>query len=50
MKHITFVAVDNDIIVGFGDIDKKGYKVIKKQVVNRQSVLLTNYFMKKQIE
>lgn len=25
LEHISFVAVHNDVIVGFGDIDNKGY-------------------------
>lgn len=25
LEHITVVAVENDVIVGFGDIDKSGY-------------------------
>ena len=94
--HITFIAIENEIIVGFGDIDesgyldrlyvhkeyqrrgiataicdklehavqgqkittyasitakpffiKRGYRVIKEQQVERQSVYLTNYLMEK---
>ena len=94
-EHFTIVAVDNEIIVGFGDIDKtgyldrlyvhhdyqkkgvataicnklekavqsnittyasitakpffekRGYKVVKEQQVERQGVFLTNFYMKK---
>lgn len=94
-EHFTVVAVDNEIIVGFGDIDKtgyldrlyvhhdyqrkgvataicnelekvvqtnittyasitakpffekRGYKVVKEQKVERQGVFLTNFYMKK---
>lgn len=94
-EHFTVVAVNDEIITGFGDIDKtgyldrlyvhadyqgqgiataicdslekavsknivthasitakpffekRGYKVIKKQQVERQGVLLTNYVMEK---
>lgn len=96
LEHYTVVAVDNNIIVGFGDIDKtgyldrlyvhkdylkrgiataicnelekavdttqisthasitakpffekRGYKLIKKQYVERDGIVLTNYVMKK---
>lgn len=95
-EHYSIVAVDNEIIVGFGDIDeagyldrlyvhadyqgkgiataicsqleqaiqgkittyasitakpffaKRGYKVIKKQEVERQGVFLTNFVMEKE--
>lgn len=95
LEHYSIVAVDNGIIVGFGDIDqtgyldrlyvhadyqgmgiataicnkleqsvsgkivthasvtakpffeKRGYKVIKEQSVERQGVFLTNYVMEK---
>lgn len=95
LKHYSVVAVENEIIVGFGDIDnngyldhifihadyqgkgigtiicnqleqavkgnitthasitakpffeKRGYKVIKKQQVERQGIFLTNFVMKK---
>ncbi len=95
-KNYSVVAVENDVIVGFGDMDKtgyldrlfvhkdyqhkgiataicnelenavntadisanvsitarsffekRGYKVIKKQEVERQGIILTNYNMKK---
>lgn len=94
-EHYSIVAVDNGIIVGFGDIDKtgyldglfihknyqkrgiataicnkleqnvrniiivhasitaksffekRGYKVIKKQQVERQGIILDNFVMKK---
>lgn len=94
-EHDSIVAVDNEIIVGFGDIDKdgyldrlfvhaacqgkgiataicnqleqavggkitthasitakpffekRGYKVIKKQEVERQGIFLTNFVMEK---
>lgn len=94
-EHYTLVALDNEIIVGFGDIDKtgyidrlfihkdyqrrgiasvicnkleqsvqgrifahvsntakpffekRGYRVIKKQQVKRQGVVLTNFLMEK---
>ena len=94
-EHFSFVAVEDEIIVGFGDIDstgyldrlyvhkdyqrkgiatalcevlelavsgkitthasitakpffeKRGYKVITEQQVNRQNVLLTNFIMEK---
>ena len=94
--HYTIVAVKNEIIVGFGDIDKtgyldhlfvhadyqgigiatlicnqleqavqgkiithasitakpffekRGYKVVEKQNVQRQGVFLTNYIMEKE--
>lgn len=94
-EHFTVVAVDNEIIVGFGDIDKtgyldrlyvhhdyqrrgvataicnelekavqsnittyasitakpffekRGYKVVKEQQVERQGVFLTNFCMEK---
>lgn len=94
-EHYSIVAVENDVIVGFGDIDKtgyldrlyvhsdhqgkgiataicdqleqyakgditthasitakpffekRGYKVLKKQQVERQGVFLTNFRMKK---
>lgn len=96
-EHFSIVAVDNGIIVGFGDIDntgyldrlfvhadyqrkgiataicnqleqatkvnitthasitakpffeKRGYKVVKEQQVERQGVFLTNFIMKKTI-
>ena len=38
-EHFTIVAVDNNLIVGFGDIDK--------QEVERQGIFLTNYVMEK---
>lgn len=95
-KHYTIVAVDNNLIVGFGDIDKtgyldhlyihssyqrqgiataicdqleqavqgtiithasitakpffekRGYKIVKKQEVERQGIFLTNYVMEKE--
>ncbi|MBC8580200.1 MAG: GNAT family N-acetyltransferase [Zhenhengia sp.] len=96
LEHFTVVAVEDNIIVGFGDIDKmgyldrlyvhkdyqnrgiataicnelehaankvtittyasitaksffekRGYKVIKEQHVERKGVLLTNYLMEK---
>ncbi len=96
MEHYSLVAVENKIIIGFGDIDKtgyldrlfvhkdyqnkgvataicnrleqkmlkgkvithssitaksffekRGYKVIKKQQVERKGVFLTNYIMEK---
>lgn len=95
-EHYTIVAVDNNLIVGFGDIDKtgyldrlyihsdyqcqgiataicdqleqavqgtiithasitakpffekRGYKIVKKQEVERQGIFLTNYVMKKE--
>jgi putative acetyltransferase len=95
LEHYSLVAVENDIIVGFGDIDgtgyldrlyvhadyqgrgiaadvcdqleqtvkgkivthasitakpffeKRGYKVIKKQEVERKGIFLTNYVMEK---
>lgn len=95
-EHYSIVAVENEIIVGFGDIDKsgyldrlfvhadhqgrgiatalcsqleqavqgnitthasitakpffekRGYKVVKKQEVERQEILLTNYVMEKE--
>ncbi len=25
LEHLTYVAIENNIIVGFGDIDKSGY-------------------------
>lgn len=94
-EHFSIVAVDNEIIVGFGDIDKdgyldrlfvhadyqgkriataicnqleqavvgkiithasitaksffekRGYKIIKKQEVERQGIFLTNFVMEK---
>lgn len=94
-EHYSIVAIDNEIIVGFGDIDKdsyldrlfvhadyqgkgiataicnqleqvvegkitthasitakpffekRGYKVIKKQKVERQGIFLTNFVMEK---
>lgn len=96
LEHYTIVAVDNNLIVGFGDIDKtgyldrlyihsdyqrqgiataicdqleqavqgtiithasitakpffekRGYKIVKKQEVERQGIFLTNYVMKKE--
>lgn len=99
-EHYSIVAVDNKIIVGFGDIDKtgyldrlyvhkdyqkkgiataicnnleknisakinkirthasitaksffekRGYKVIKEQQVERQGIFLTNYVMEKKL-
>ena len=96
LEHYSLVAVENDIIIGFGDIDqtgyldrlyvhkdyqgkgvataicneleqtikegivsthasitarpffeKRGYKVVKEQQVQRQGVFLTNYVMEK---
>lgn len=95
-EHCSVVAVENDIIVGFGDIDKtgyldrlfvhvdyqrkgiatsicnqleqlvegnitthasitarpffekRGYKVVKEQQVERQGIFLTNYVMAKE--
>ena len=94
-EHYSIVAVDNEIIVGFGDVDKdgyldrlfvhadyqgkgiataickqleqavegkitthasitakpffekRGYKVMKKQEVERQGIFLTNFVMEK---
>ena len=94
-EHYSIVAIDNEVIVGFGDIDKtgyldhlfvhsdyqgkgiataicdqleqairgsitthssitakpffekRGYKVVKKQQVERQGIFLTNFCMKK---
>ena len=97
-EHYTVVAVENNIVVGFGDIDKSGYldrlfvhrdyqrrgiataicneleravkidkiityasitakpffeqrgfKVVKKQQVERNGIALTNYVMEKQV-
>ena len=97
--NITYVAVKDDVIAGFGDIDhtgyldrlfvykdyqregiasaicdqleqavqgrkiithasitakpffeKRGYKLIKKQEVERQGIFLTNFIMEKQVE
>lgn len=97
LEHYSVIAVENDSIVGFGDMDqtgyldrlyvhkdcqrqgiataicdkleesvhtakyithasitakpffeKRGYKVIKEQQVERQGILLTNYVMEKQ--
>lgn len=97
-KHLTYVVTENDLIVGFGDIDetgyldrlyvhkdfqrrgiataicnrlesetgaecvsvhasvtakpffeKRGYKIVKQQEVERQCVLLTNYIMEKNL-
>ncbi len=96
MEHFTVVAVDDDVIVGFGDIDKtgyldrlfvhknyqkrgiakaicdelekkvnterfithasitarpffekRGYRVLKEQQVEREGVILLNYVMEK---
>lgn len=95
MEHYTLVAVDDEVIIGFGDIDKtgyldhlfvhadyqgkgiataicnqleqavygsilthssitaksffekRGYKVIKEQCVERQGIFLTNFIMEK---
>ena len=95
-EHFSVVAVDDEIIVGFGDIDKdgyldrlfvhfnyqgkgiataicnqleqavegkitthasitakpffekRGYKVVKEQQVERQGIFLTNYVMRKE--
>jgi len=95
-EHYSLVAVDNEVIIGFGDIDKagyldrlfvhsdyqrkgiasaicnqleqavqgsivthasitarpffekKGYRVIKKQQVERQGIFLTNFIMEKE--
>ena len=94
-EHYSIVAVDNEVIIGFGDIDKtgyldylyvhhdyqrkgvanticdkleqevegkivthasitarsffekRGYKVIKEQHVERQGIILTNFLMEK---
>ena len=94
-EHYTIVAVENDVLVGFGDIDstgyldrlfvhadhqrkgiaaaicdrleqavpgtitthasitakpffeKRGYKVVKEQQVERQGIALTNFVMEK---
>ena len=71
-RHITYVVTENDLVVGFGDIDRTGYldklfvhkdfqgrgiataicdrlgyRVVKRQEVERQGVLLTNYIMEK---
>lgn len=94
-EHYSIVAVENDVIVGFGDIDstgyldrlfvhadyqgkgiataicdqleqsapenitthasitakpffeKRGYKVVKKQQIERQGIFLTNFCMEK---
>ncbi len=95
-EHFSLVVVDNEIIIGFGDIDrsgyldrlfvhsdyqrkgvataicnqleqevqgsivthasitarpffeKRGYKVVKEQQVERQGILLTNFVMEKE--
>ena len=96
LRHITYVVTENDLVVGFGDIDRtgyldklfvhkdfqgrgiatticdrleneaevecirvhasitaksfferRGYRVVKRQEVERQGVLLTNYIMEK---
>lgn len=98
LEHYTFVAVEDDVIVGFGDIDKtgyldrlfvhkdyqhkgiataicnelenivdtsniqthasitaksffekRGYKVLGEQRIERKGIFLTNYIMEKQI-
>lgn len=97
LEHFCIVAVDGEVIIGFGDIDKsgyldrlyvhkdyqgrgvaaaicnkleqtvrgkvvthasitakpffqkRGYKVVKKQQVERQGIFLTNFIMEKQI-
>ena len=98
LEHSTFVAIENELIVGFGDIDetgyldrlyvhkdfqgkgiasalcdrleqtaagkqivthasitarpffeKRGYKVVKEQLVERAGVLLKNYVMRKEL-
>lgn len=94
-EHYSIVAVENDVIIGFGDIDstgyldrlfvhadyqgkgiataiydqleqsapenitthasitakpffeKRGYKVVKEQQIERQGIFLTNFYMKK---
>lgn len=96
MEHYTLVAVDDEVIIGFGDIDKtgyldrlyvhsdyqgkrvataiceqleqavqgsvvthasitarpffekRGYKVVKEQQVERQGIFLTNFVMEKE--
>lgn len=99
LEHYTVVAIDNNMIVGFGDIDqtgyldrlyvhkdylkrgiataicnelegtvnttqisthasitakpffeKRGYKIIKEQHVERDGIVLINYVMKKEIK
>ena len=53
LEHFSIVAVLDDRIVGFGDIDtkpffmSKGYKMVKEQQVYRKGISLTNYFMEK---
>lgn len=95
-EHLTYVAVENNLVIGFGDMDKngyldrlfvhkdyqrqgvatalcdqlesmagieciivhasvtakpffekRGYRIIKKQEVERQGILLPNYLMQK---
>lgn len=47
-EHYSIVAVENEVIVGFGDIDKKGYKVVEEQQVERQGIYLANFAMIKE--
>ena len=58
LEHYSIVAVEGGKITGFGDIDetgyldrpffeKRGYRVVKEQQVERQGILLTNYVMEK---
>ena len=97
LEHYSIVAVEDEVIVGFGDIDKtgyldclfihadyqkkgiataicnrlewavrgditthasitaksffekRGYKVVKEQKIERQGIFLTNFCMKKQM-
>ncbi len=48
LEHYTLVAIENDVIIGFGDIDNRGYKVVKEQQVKRQGIYLTNFVMEKE--
>lgn len=62
MEHIALVAVENEMIVGFGDIDKiithasitarsffehRGYQIVKEQQVKKNNIILVNYIMEK---
>lgn len=63
-EHYSLVALDNEIIVGFGDIDKTSYldrlyvhaeyqgKGIDTAICNQleQAVFLTNFVMEKVME
>ncbi len=50
LEHDSFVAIEKDRIVGFGDIDRTGYldRLYVHKDVQGKGIALTNYIMEKE--